>query len=115
MFDLKARTSFRYAGKQIAAGETFQALTEKDFKVLKAVGRATEVAALRAASPAPPAVVSQESAAVAADSDEKDALRAKAAEAGIDVDMRWGVGRLRDEIAKASSGTYMRRDMRAED
>lgn len=53
---------------------------------------------------------------------ERDELRAQAERLGVDVDGRWGVPRLRDEIAAAEQAQasrsvprYERRDMRAVD
>lgn len=38
--DLVAKKSFRYNGRDLAPGDPFEAVTARDFKILKAVGRA---------------------------------------------------------------------------
>lgn len=95
MAQLQAVGSYRYAWRQLADGELFKAESEADAMILKALGRAVD-----AASDAKSADI--------------NALRDQAAAAGIDVDKRRGVARLRSEIT-ATSGSYQRRDMRAED
>lgn len=83
-------------------GDEFE-VNSTQARVLKALGKAKDAPA---AAPADP---------------DRDALRAKAAEVGLEIDGRWGTARLRDEIAAAEKPAeraiprYERRDMRAEE
>lgn len=113
MRKLIARKPFRYASRALRPGEEFEA-SERDARLLKAVKRAedyVEPEALR--------------------DEQREALRVRAEGLGIEVDGRWGVPRLEQEIADAERAppqptaepepervgppTYRRRDMTAEE
>lgn len=93
---LTAAKSMRYNGKALEPGDPFEAVNERDFRILKAIKKAV-------------------------DPDESlDELRNEAAALGIEVDGRWGEARLNEKIAEAKAKvagqqTYQRRDMRARD
>lgn len=87
---LIARKSFRYNTRRLMAGEEFEA---KDKYVAALVG-ARLARHAEAATPAPAAPPKP----VGPDIDE---LRAEAERLGVDVDGRWGVNRLQQEIAQA--------------
>jgi hypothetical protein len=93
---LAAKIRLRYGGRSLQPGDAFEASTS-DARILKAIGKAVDY-------------VDPEIA-------EREALRECAAALGIEVDGRWGVGRLAQEVADAESRrrSYHRRDMVAED
>lgn len=74
--DLIATKKLRYGGRNFTPGEAFTAIN-RDGRILVGIKKAKE---------APP--------------DDLAALRATAKRLGINVDMRWGARRLREEIAK---------------
>lgn len=111
---LVAKKPFRYASRALQPGEEFEA-SARDARLLKAVKRAEDFVE--------PEVLRDE---------ERDALRARAEGLGIEVDGRWGVPRLEQEVAaaerkppqlaaepepvdRAGPPTYRRRDMTAEE
>ena len=48
MAQMKARRSFRYAGRRLAAGEAFETKSDRDALLLEAAGRATRATAVAA-------------------------------------------------------------------
>lgn len=96
MMKLTATKSMRYNGKSLEPGDHFEAVNERDFRILKGIKKAV-------------------------DRDEQiDELRAEAEGLGIEIDGRWGEARLKEKIEEAKAGTrgrqtYQRRDMRAQD
>ena len=97
---LTAAKSMRYNGKSLEPGDPFEAVSERDFRILKAVKKAVDR------------------------DDVKSDLRERAEDLGIDVDKRWSEETLHEKIAEAQGGsdaqgreklTYSRRDMRAKD
>jgi hypothetical protein len=92
---LAATKRMRYGGRSLQPGDAFEA-TNRDARILKAIGKATDV---------DPEIA------------EREALRERAAAVGLEVDGRWGTGRLAQEVADAEGRRrfYNRRDMQAED
>jgi hypothetical protein len=86
---------------RLRPGDEFE-VNRTQARALKALGKAQD-----APTPAPAEV-------------EREALRAQAEAAGVEVDGRWGADRLKDEIAGAEKPArvprfYRRRDMTAEE
>ena len=98
---LVAARQFRLSGGRVyQPGDTFEVKTEAQARLLVAIGKADREA--------------HEASEIA----ERDVLRQQAEALGVNVDGRWGVDRLQDEIADAQrrrQATYQRRDMVAED
>lgn len=94
---LIAKERFPYGGSYLKAGDRFEE-SEKHAEILTALGKAD--------------YVTRDTVHVEA-SDDLSSLREQANLLGVAIDGRWGVQRLREEIAK--SGRYQRRDFRAED
>lgn len=88
MAELIATRALTYGTRRLTAGDAFQA-RPRDARILLAIGKAR----VPAAEPAEPPAVD--------DDDDLDALRAEAAELGVEVDGRWKEKRLRAEIEKA--------------
>lgn len=101
---LIATKEFRYDTRMLAPGDVFHA-NERDARLLVGIKKAKESREPGKIDP-PPADVAQKISEIVGepvipvvDGDDMDALRAEAAEAGIDVDKRWGAKRLAAEIA----------------
>lgn len=109
MLKLTAVKEIRLSGRRIyRPGEHFE-IEDKEGRLLKAIGKATDFVE--------PVVVRDAI---------REELRSRAEALGVEVDGRWGVERLEEEIAGAEEraaaaeqgrggGHYRRRDMRAED
>lgn len=108
--NLIAKASYFYAGRRLRAGDQFTA-SPHDGKALVLLGRA-KVA--EASEPEPKPKVEPKPEPKPEPDDGLEALRAEAEAAGVTVDRRWRETRLRDEIETAR-GTYMTRDLRAEE
>jgi hypothetical protein len=90
-------------GRPLTRGAEFN-VPDKEAKVWTALSKAKNLTGSEVAPGAPSD----------GDGDEIAALRADFKTAiGRDPDMRWGVGRLKNELQRG--GSYIRRDMRAED
>lgn len=99
-------TSASVHGKELRAGDQFDC-TDKDARLWVALGRAKHVEVSDEKAQAPMVEQSKSE-------DDIDTLRSRYLEmTGRDADLRWGVNKLKRETL--SSGTYGRRDMRAED
>lgn len=115
-----AKRELRYAGRTVVAGEGFEA-SDRDAKLLVAVGKAVRECPAAPKTPLPPSRNLTDPPRrhdAGADDAELDALRAEyEAKTGKRPFMGWKAEKLRDRIAAATSppGTYMRRDLRAED
>lgn len=92
---LIANKRLRRGGGSIEPGEHFEVRSKVEGRLLKAIGHASEP---ETEAPMP---------------DERDLLRTQAEQLGIEVDGRWGVARLEEEIA-AAQRRVSRRTMTAE-
>ena len=92
---LKAIKPHKYGTRHLTAGEEYQAPLREAVALVasrKAKFAPTKKTATPQVEPAP-----------APDTPSLDSLRLEATQLGIDVDGRWGVARLRSEIAEAKS------------
>lgn len=87
---LTAKQQIKRGGVTIEPGESFEVRGSGEARALKALGRAVDYV--------DPAAFHQQQ-----HDAQRDALRAKAEALGVDIDRRWGVDRLTEEIAAAEA------------
>jgi hypothetical protein len=88
---LRALKPLRWPGRRLKEGDVFEVRSESEANVMRRLGLAEDHQ--------PPV-------------DEREPLRQRAAALGIDVDGRWGVARLEEEIAAAEQTAQSRRRQR---
>jgi hypothetical protein len=88
---LRALKPLRWPGRRLKEGDVFEVRSESEANVMRRLGLAEDHH--------PPV-------------DEREPLRQRAAALGIDVDGRWGVARLEEEIAAAQQAAQSRAGQR---
>jgi hypothetical protein len=90
-----AMKPFRYGTRALQAGDIFMVDGSRDPKILQAIKRARPYQEREPASVAPPPENVQKS------MNQLDTLREEARSLGVNVDNRWGIARLQQEIEDA--------------